>query len=101
MLVKPLPCPFCGADDIRFREGSTFRWIVAYCISCDAQAGEVRRNMLQLESESQAQAEADATVEWNKRAYRLSWQDYFRINDDETSVVRQVTVTVQQPVKEP
>lgn len=30
------PCPFCGATNIAFYEGSTFRWMDVQCMECDA-----------------------------------------------------------------
>ena len=29
-------CPFCGATNIAFYEGSTFRWMDVQCMECDA-----------------------------------------------------------------
>ena len=44
-MIEPLPCPFCGSTTIHVKDGSTFRWIVAYCCECDAQCGETRASL--------------------------------------------------------
>jgi len=61
-MVKPLPCPFCGHTLIETREGSTFRWRLAYCPNCEACAGEVR--VLKQDTE---QAHDQAIAAWNER----------------------------------
>lgn len=68
--MTPLPCPFCGGTSVRTMDGSTFRWRVAYCCNCGAQAGEVRIQTLGNGTKAQwnERAEADAIEEWNKRA---------------------------------
>ena len=68
--VVPLPCPFCGHTDMEVVEGSTFRWVVAQCCLCGAQAGEVRVQTLGSGTPEQwkARAEEDATKEWNRCA---------------------------------
>lgn len=30
-----LPCPFCGGNRIRTREGDTYRWLDVGCAECD------------------------------------------------------------------
>lgn len=60
--VHPKPCPFCGSTQIETREGSTFRWRLAYCVDCEATAGEVRVN-----KQDSWQAANDAVKEWNRR----------------------------------
>ena len=67
--MKPKRCPFCGCVDVGVREGSTFRWRVAYCLNCDAQTGEVRAQTLGdgTKDEWEVQACKDAIEEWNKR----------------------------------
>lgn len=66
---KPLPCPFCGGTEVSAEVGSSFRWWVASCISCGAQAGEVRRQTLGegTNEEWDAAARIAALEEWNKR----------------------------------
>lgn len=68
MTIKP--CPFCGSTDIGAKVGSTFRWWFAYCGSCGAQAGEVRRQTLGegTNEEWDAAARIAALMEWNMRA---------------------------------
>jgi hypothetical protein len=67
--VTPLPCPFCGYGDIAVCEGSTFRWLVAYCDECGACAGEVRKQTTPPGTPEQWLAEGTrrAIDEWNKR----------------------------------
>lgn len=67
--LPPLPCPFCGDDNISVREGSGFRWRVAFCTGCDAQAGEVRAQTSGpgTPDEWERTATVDAIAEWNKR----------------------------------
>ena len=63
------PCPFCGSTDIKVVEGSTFRWRLAQCQGCGAQAGDVR--ILTTGDGTREDWEADAAAraldEWNKR----------------------------------
>jgi Lar family restriction alleviation protein len=72
-MPSPLPCPFCGSENVCVVEGTTFRWVVAKCINCDAQSGEVRIQTMGsgLPMEWQAQATEDAIAEWNRRAHGL------------------------------
>lgn len=67
--ITPLPCPFCGSTQINTEEGSTFRWMVAYCEECGAQSGEVRTQTIGegTREEWQDRGRADAIREWNKR----------------------------------
>jgi Lar family restriction alleviation protein len=63
------PCPFCGGTNIETEQGSTFRWEVAYCIDCDAHAGEVRKDTLNDDVDvAEQQAALDAVAEWNRRS---------------------------------
>ena len=66
----PLPCPFCGHTGIKVVETSTFRWRVASCTNCGAQAGEVR---IQTSGEGtkeewEARACERAVQVWNERS---------------------------------
>ena len=61
------PCPFCGSTRIETKEGSTFRWRLAYCVDCEATSGEVRV------AKQDEQAAADAMKEWNRRI--TEWED--------------------------
>jgi len=63
------PCPFCGDTVVDVEEGSSFRWRVAICRSCGAQAGEVRRQTLGegTNDEWDAAARIAALAEWNTR----------------------------------
>ena len=65
--IEPLPCPFCGSTNVSVQEGSTFRWVFAVCVECDARAGEVRRNTHVPPTESWPAAEKAAIAEWNRR----------------------------------
>ena len=64
------PCPFCGGCDVGVYEGDTFRWRLARCNGCGAQAGDVRIQTAGsgTRAEWEARAEAGAIAEWNKRA---------------------------------
>ena len=64
------PCPFCGSVGLDFREGSTFRWLIAECACCRATCGEVR---VQTTGDGNPdlwaqQARQDAIKAWNERA---------------------------------
>ena len=63
------PCPFCGHEGVTVVEASTFRWRVAMCDNCGAQAGEVRHDTL---DENQPRAEMYSRQEainvWNERS---------------------------------
>jgi len=60
--IHPKPCPFCGSTRIETREGSTFRWRLAYCADCEAASGEVR-----VQDQGSWQAANAAVNEWNTR----------------------------------
>lgn len=64
------PCPFCGADDVAVIAGDTFRWRLARCNCCGAQAGDVRIQTAGsgTHAEWEARAVVAAMAEWNKRA---------------------------------
>ena len=66
-MSNALPCPFCSGTSIEVSEGSTFRWVKAFCASCGAQAGEVRRDTLIPSDKSWPQAREDAIKQWNTR----------------------------------
>jgi hypothetical protein len=68
--IEALPCPFCGHVGLDFREGTTFRWIVAECSGCGASRGETRIQTLGegTKDEWMADAREDAIREWNRRA---------------------------------
>lgn len=62
------PCPFCGLPDVGFKEGSTFRWVVAVCHNCGAQAPEVRSDMLSDDPlDAGKKDRANALEAWNRR----------------------------------
>lgn len=70
--IRPLPCPFCGSNDIAVVEGDTFRWLLATCTTCrccGAKGPGVR--ILPAGSgtkeEWERRAHAGAIAEWNKR----------------------------------
>ena len=65
---NPLPCPFCGAEKVSVREGSTYRWVFAECDECGASAGEIRRQYGQ--GADAPEVIADAIAEWNIRDRR-------------------------------
>ena len=70
MTTTPLPCPFCGHVGLSFREGSSFRWLLAECGSCGASCGETR---IQTTGNGNPRewadaAKADAVKQWNERA---------------------------------
>jgi len=65
-MVTPLPCPFCGSDEVAVREGTTFRWRIAECSSCGATSGETRAKTI---GEPDREGDdARAIDEWNRRA---------------------------------
>ena len=63
------PCPFCGETNVSVNNGSTFRWRVAVCNCCGAQAGEVRAQTYGDGTRDtwEAEAKKDALAEWNRR----------------------------------
>lgn len=68
-MITPKPCPFCGGSSVSCHEGSTFRWIVACCDECGAQAREVRK---QTHGPGTPEAwwgiaEINAIAAWNER----------------------------------
>lgn len=67
-LIKP--CPFCGAKDVGVYEGYSYRWRVARCNCCGAQAGDVRVQTSGSGSrdEWESRARIGAMTEWNMRA---------------------------------
>ena len=69
-MSKPLPCPFCGMDEVTVVQGSTFRWRVAECGGCGARCGEVRCQTTGTGTPAEWETEAtgDAIAEWNTRA---------------------------------
>jgi Lar family restriction alleviation protein len=69
-MTEPKPCPFCGCPTVTVVEGSTFRWRVAECDSCDARCGEVRIQTVGdgTQEEWEADAKERAIEEWNRRA---------------------------------
>ena len=68
-VVRPLPCPFCGSENIVVVEGTNYRWSVAQCQDCGAQCGEIRRREPQWPTdEKKAADEAEAIREWNIRS---------------------------------
>jgi Lar family restriction alleviation protein len=63
--IQPLPCPFCGSQHITTNVGSSYKWIVALCINCGAQSGEVRAILgIQYGPENRRRA----IESWNERA---------------------------------
>jgi len=65
-----LGCPFCGALDVAVIEGDTYRWRLARCNCCGAQAPDVRIQTCGsgTKEEWEARAVSAAITEWNKRA---------------------------------
>ena len=65
----PLPCPFCGGENVAVHDGSTFRWVYAGCEECGAQAGEVRVQTLGEGAKADwiEAAKRDAIEEWKRR----------------------------------
>lgn len=58
------PCPHCGGEEVTVVDGSTFRWCVAQCQTCGAQAGEVRKvSMASIHGDDMR----NAIAEWNRR----------------------------------
>jgi len=68
-MTTPLPCPFCGNAGLQFREGSTFRWLIAECAKCGATQGETRIQTIGegTPAEWVAQSKKDAIEVWNTR----------------------------------
>ena len=69
-LVRPLPCPFCGGENVAVHEGTSFRWRYAGCEECGASAGEVRIQTCGegTHEEWESEARNRAIEEWNTRA---------------------------------
>lgn len=67
--VSVAPCPFCGATNVSVVEGDTFRWRIAQCNECEAQAPVVRIQTMGEGTPAQWEEKArlDAIAEWNKR----------------------------------
>jgi len=67
--LNPLPCPFCGHVGLDFREGTTFRWLIAECGGCGATCGEIRVQTLGegTRDEWMQQAQKNAIEVWNMR----------------------------------
>jgi Lar family restriction alleviation protein len=74
MELEVKPCPFCGCHDVAVIEGDTFRWRLARCNACGAQAGDVRIQTAGSgdPKEWEAKAHKAALAEWNKRAVSAS-----------------------------
>jgi Lar family restriction alleviation protein len=64
------PCPFCGNKGMTVCEGETYRWRVAICDFCGAQAPDVRYSIGDGQTLEHALADADkrAVDAWNERA---------------------------------
>ena len=64
------PCPFCGDRRMTVYQGDTYRWRVAVCNSCGAQAPDVRCTIGEGQTREQALADANkrAIDAWNERA---------------------------------
>ena len=69
-VLNPKPCPFCGDNLVTVHQGETYRWRVAICDSCGAQAPDVRHSILEGQTRDQAFADANkrAIEAWNERA---------------------------------
>lgn len=70
-MSEPLPCPFCGSNNVSAHEvEGHFRWWQACCDDCGACAGDVRRQTSGegTNEDWDRQAGIDAVEEWNKRA---------------------------------
>lgn len=64
--LKPLPCPFCGMENsVGVQQGSTFRWVAAYCGACEAKGPEERRE--KYTGEISDSDRAIALEAWNRR----------------------------------
>lgn len=65
----PKPCPFCGSVDVSVIEGDTFRYRLARCNCCGAQAGDARIQTCGsgTRAEWEARAAVAALAEWNTR----------------------------------
>lgn len=66
------PCPFCGATNISVIEGDTFRWRLARCNECEAQAPMVRIQTMGdgTPDEWEEKAKIGAIESWNTRAIK-------------------------------
>jgi Lar family restriction alleviation protein len=63
------PCPFCGHQGVTVYQGENFRWRVAICDACGAQAPDVRHSIKEGQASAEAMADADrrAIEAWNTR----------------------------------
>ena len=63
------PCPFCGGHSVAVVEGDTFRWRLAQCQDCGAQAPDVRIQTMGEGTREQWEAAAHraALDAWNMR----------------------------------
>ena len=63
-------CPFCGSSKVTVFQGDTYRWRVAVCDECGAQAPDVRHAIKEGQTPEQAMADTNkrALEAWNTRA---------------------------------
>lgn len=68
-IPNPKPCPFCGDNLVTVYQGDTYRWRVAVCDRCGAQAPDVRHSIGEGQTREQAYADSNkrATDAWNER----------------------------------
>ena len=68
-MIKPLPCPFCGALHADVVEGDTFRWLAVMCGYCAARGPDVRVQTCGDGDPAEWKAEGDrkAIEAWNDR----------------------------------
>ena len=69
-IAEAKPCPFCGHQGVTVFQSDTYRWRVAVCDECGAQAPDVRHTIEEGQTPEQALDDANqrALKEWNTRA---------------------------------
>jgi Lar family restriction alleviation protein len=94
--METKPCPFCGCSSVSVVEGTSFRWRVARCNNCGAQAGEVRIQTFGegTPEEREKDAKQDAFAEWNTRHTPNNYHD---VSEFYAEITQHLPNTSQKP----